>query len=317
MQKLIHKAKEWRKRRRERRSISKSNKRESSIRPQTKDSRLTTNTAEPEDANTVQISSNYHTQEQSALFATLPGEIRVLIWSYALAPTLRSDASNGTAPTIAAPTQSNGLNATGATDAAINEAGTKEPRCHTSLLLTCRRIYSEASHLGLEQAEPIFNLFYPDRDTMDHHLVHLFAGQTVMTLVELDVFLRSLTSENRRLMKGVRLRSNWVWLCERKFFNTFAVARGCWPKRLVVEISGSGNNGDLRLEKGVGDQMLRQALDAGARELVVEVVGGKGEGLRQGLAIDEDEWDFVGEESLTRRSEGEMTIVKRLRWKLA
>ena len=223
----------------------------------------------------------------------------MLIWGYALAPTGRSDASNGTAPTIPTPTQSNGLDPT----PNGNEAGTderKEPRCHTSLLLTCRRIYSEASHLGLEQAEPTFNLFYPDRDTMDHHLIHLFAGQTVTTLVELDVFLRSLTSENRRFMKGVRLRSNWIWLCERKFFNTFAVARGCWPKRLVVEISGDG---DLRLEKGVGDQMLRHALDAGVRELSVEVVGGKGEGLRKGLAIDEDEWELVGEETWTRRSE--------------
>lgn len=230
----------------------------------------------------------------------------MLIWGYALAPTLRSEGESDALDP----------NPDG------NEAGTderKEPRCHTSLLLTCRRIYSEASHLGLEQAEPIFNLFYPDRDTMDHHLVHLFAGQTVTTLVELDVFLRSLTSENRRLMKGVRLRSNWIWFSERKFFNTFAVARGCWPRRLVVEISGTGLDGDLRLEKGVGDQMLRQALDAGVRELVVEFVGTKGKdvNLRSGLAIDEDEWELVGEESSTRSSEGEKVNMKRIRWKLA
>ncbi|EME76875.1 uncharacterized protein MYCFIDRAFT_180538 [Pseudocercospora fijiensis CIRAD86] len=291
MQKLLHKAKEWRKRRKERRSASKStSKRESSIRPQTKDSRLTTiSTLTAEHATPIQISSNYHTQEQSTLFATLPGEIRVLIWSYALAPP-------------------------------DPKSEHREPRCYTSLLLSCRRIYSEASHLALEQAEPTFDLFYPDRDTANHQSMHLSAEKTVATLVALDGFLKRLTGENRKLIKGVRVRSNAGWLRERRFFNTFAVARGCWAKRLVVEILG--DLGDLALEKGVGGQMLRQALDAGVRDLTLEVVGvggkAQGGGLRSGLGIDEGEWELIGEENCVRRSEkGEKVSVERLRWKLA
>ncbi|WPH01195.1 Hypothetical protein R9X50_00403100 [Acrodontium crateriforme] len=164
--------------------------------------------------------SKCRNQDQSPFFSMLPSELRLLIFEYATAPYQDPAHQDDDAKTYKT------------TDFFYRPEHPGKLVTSTNLLLTCRRIWLEANHLPLKQAEHVFYFFNRDRRP------RWTTSNWIDDDDRLRDFLTSLTYGNRQNLEHIRVFPQMFWL-EREFIGKvdhFLGRFGAAPRVLTLTL---------------------------------------------------------------------------------